>query len=808
MLPVTLHCDKLYKGNLDFEYAQAALPFERGDMKKENLCRLELSDGERSYPLQTLPTAFWPDGSIRFLLVRFLGFFPGNKKKVIVLDYKGARLPLPAGEVPVLSVRKEEKGFAVSTGPLEARLENGTEAVFASLTAKGRSYGRDQFAGPVLVLEGREYLPLIERWTVVEEGPVMAILEGQGSYRKVFGEAPTRVTVRLTFTAGKPWIDMAARLFNDSMGDLVPDAWRFHILPDEGMEPLVRLQGMEGEGKPDSTGCGDLAGTMETEDLFMTSGTGELPCIEEKIRREEGYFRTLSGISNYKTRFSISGRGKEVSLKVGAKDLVAEANEHFAEVLYGTFMADFCDRNGGVCATVYQAQQNFPKAIAAGKNGLSVFLIPEGEEKVVFSSGMAREQRMLLHFHTGEESIEELDNRSLIYQMPVQPWVDPEHFDRAGFMPGIVTDPAKADPETELLFMDMADNHGRAYGMMNWGDFPDSNYTAQGRGGGKLVWTNNEYDFPHAMFALYARTGVRRFLDYARTAALHWMDVDICHYSTDPLRQDGQWEHTRSHNGGSEDGKGPGGVMVCSHEWVEGLLDLWHFTGDRRALESALGIGENVLRLLETPMYLKPGEASARETGWALRTLTALYLETGEDKWLAKSRFIISQFREWNDRYGTWLAPYTDNTVIRVGFMISVAAGSLMRIYRVFPDPDLKDLILGAIDDLTENFMNPYGLFYYKELPSLMRNGNNTLLLEAMAIGYELTGFRHYLDCGIRTFRLQASRKPGLSMTKRIAEDAVLVGSAPTKSFAQAFLPMVTYYNALLKEGMDPGIRY
>jgi hypothetical protein len=34
------------------------------------------------------------------------------------------------------------------------------------------------------------------------------------------------------------------------------------------------------------------------------------------------------------------------------------------------------------------------------------------------------------------------------------------------------------------------------------------------------------------------------------------------------------------------------------------------------------------------------------------------------------------------------------------------------------------------------------------------------------------------------------------------------VGSAPTKSFAQAFLPMVTYYNALLKEGMDPGIRY
>ena len=33
MLPVTLHCDKLYKGNLDFEYAQTAIPFERGDLQ-------------------------------------------------------------------------------------------------------------------------------------------------------------------------------------------------------------------------------------------------------------------------------------------------------------------------------------------------------------------------------------------------------------------------------------------------------------------------------------------------------------------------------------------------------------------------------------------------------------------------------------------------------------------------------------------------------------------------------------------------------------------------------------------------------
>ena len=203
--------------------------------------------------------------------------------------------------------------------------------------------------------------------------------------------------------------------------------------------------------------------------------------------------------------------------------------------------------------------------------------------------------------------------------------------------------------------------------------------------------------------------------------------------------------------------------MVCSHEWVEGLIDLWHFTGDERAFDTAIGIGENVLRLLDTPMYQKAGEASARETGWALRSLTALYVETHDKKWLPKCDLIINQFKEWNQRYGAWLAPYTDNTVIRVGFMISVAVGSLMRYYREFPDENLKKMILAAIDDLTENCMNPYGLFYYKELPSLSRNGNNTLLLEAMYIGYELTEDRKYLECGItlkKVHLMEVEREP------------------------------------------------
>ena len=201
-------------------------------------------------------------------------------------------------------------------------------------------------------------------------------------------------------------------------------------------------------------------------------------------------------------------------------------------------------------------------------------------------------------------------------------------------------------------------------------------------------------------------------------------------------------------------------------------------------------------------MYQVSGEANARETGWALRTLVALYVETGEERWRAKCRWIIGHFKEWQEEYGEWVAPYTDNTTIRVGFMISVAVGSLMRYYRVFPEEDVKELILSAIDDLVDNATLPYGIFYYKELPSLCRNGNNTLLLESMATGYELTGDTKYLKCGYKTFEHALSDPGHYSLQKKIEEDAVLVGTGGTKHFSQCFYPISVFYKSLLDAGM------
>ena len=153
--------------------------------------------------------------------------------------------------------------------------------------------------------------------------------------------------------------------------------------------------------------------------------------------------------------------------------------------------------------------------------------------------------------------------------------------------------------------------------------------------------------------------------------------------------------------------------------------------------------------------------------------------------------------------YGHWLSAYTDNTLIRVGFMISVAVGSLMRYYRIRPDEELKAMIMRAVDDLIENARLDNGLFYYKELPSLCRLGTNTLLLEAMVIGYELTGDSKYLEAGKETYLLALKESGAKAGGQRVhIEDAVIWPGESGKAFAQNFLPLASYDRALEKANM------
>lgn len=775
---IELKFDKLYRYPRKEEHAFIAIPLKKGKLK--SLSKVAILQDGVPVPMQGKVTSYHEDGSIRYLFLRFMADLPANAKASLMCDLFSDKVSSYEG----IKIVHEMDVTKVDCDGITFTVKDNSSHIIESLVAGNKNYTAKQFIGPYLKDgDGTTYDLEIGKWKIVEKGPICAVLLAKGVNK---GKKNIEFEVKITAYAKKPWIEVSYRIINTSEDPLHVASLVFYLKADKDSSMDGTLEVMK-EDSFDSTGCGDVPVNSNYKEgvIFHTVGIKELDTMKEKA--PVNLIRTCVGSSNYKTDFLIAKDGEAVNKIVDAKYLVGEANEHFAEVFYGTFFTDRTDEDGGVCATIFQAQQNYPKAVKADKNGIAVMLVPENIDKVVMQSGMSREQKFLLHFHGSEESLKDIDNRSLIYQMPDRPIISPLVYKEADVMLDVFVD--NIDPDVETAFIYKADDHARAYGMLNWGDAPDQGYTLQGRGKGAAVWTNNEYDYPHSCALLYARTGIRRFFDYMVVAGSHWMDVDVCHYSKDPLKIGGQIEHCAGHTIGQ--------MIVPSHEWVEGLLDYYHFTGDERAYETAIGIGENILKLLETPMFQNTGESNARETGWALRSLTALYVETKDEKWMEKSQWIINHFKHWEEEHGAWLAPYTDNTTIRVGFMISVAAGSLMRYYRVFKDEEVKDMILRAVDDLIENCYLEIGLFYYKELPSLCRLGNNTLLLEALAIAYELTGDKTYLSYGEKTFYASLGSKSGGVSLKRIEGDAVIVAGNGTKGFAQSFIPMVSYYKAI-----------
>ncbi len=762
-----IHFPRLYRYERKDEHCSVAIPFPQGAFRKG--MRLQIMDGDQECPVQSKITSFNPDGSARYLFSRFTATLPANHSKELHANVIEEEKTFPG-----ISVKHEASSLIIDGGKggLHLVVEDDGDHLITSLTDQYTTYHKDRFIGPILKDgQGETYRPQLAQWEMLEQGPLVAVLSCKGTFcpasparSEENKECPT-FEVKLTMYSGKPWLEVSFRLINTTSQELHASSLVFSLPADGSASPLGPV--------------------------LETTGIKQLPQIESQM--QGGDVRCCTGISNYKTKFQVS-RGECLEKSIDTAYLMAEANEHYTEVFFGTFFADWTGKESGVCATVFQAQQNYPKAVKSSSEGLEVMLVPENVERVVFQSGMSREQRFLLHFHGPEESLCEIDNRSLIYQMPDKPWVDPDLFREAGVAPDIFVAPEKMVPDIEIELINRCDAHTRSFGMLNFGDAPDPNYTQQGRGKGMFVWTNNEYDFPHACALLYMRTGERRFLDYLLASGSHWMDVDVCHYSNNPLHFGGQWEHCRGHVLDS--------TIVCSHQWVEGLLDYYHFTGDERAFRTALGIGENIRRLLETPDYQVSGESNARETGWALRTLTALYLETWDKKWLEKAEWIVDQFEEWAGTYGSWVAVYTDNTIIHTPFMIAVAMGSLARYYKVFPSERIRRMLLDAADDLMETCLHATGLFIYKELPSLSRQGSSALLLEAMTIAYNLSGDVKYLKAGLPTFRHNLAHQSKAVGHKYAKEGTVLIENDPPKNFAQSFIPLSVYYKAASDEGL------
>jgi len=738
---IRLHFPKLACKERRLEPASVAVPFPQGALFNLSGCRVTDEKGI-IYPGQFRPTAVWPDGSVKWLLVHMEADLPANKGIDYYLDIHSDKV----GFQSVMQVTDTK----IDTGALQIGLSKSDEALFEYIHTPYGSFSKEEIS-PFRITDkqGRVYTAGAgeKGWEIIESGPVRAMVRTRGRH---LSEEGSYFDYKITIYAyaGKPWIDLEYCVTNTESGEPL----KFSKAED-GLT-VSEIASMSLKIRPTAIGEAQTYGMHSTVKNFYHEG-------EKELLVDENFLRYA-------------------------------VNEQNPEVFYGTLYGDWRDSEKGVAVSIYQAQQNFPKRIAVSREGIDVDLIPEATGAVEFIEGVAKTHRIQMLFHSADADREwDISFRSLQYQLPDKPILEPEVYEASGIFEDIFN--RKINRKIEEYLDKLCGNRSRAFGMMHWGDNPDGGYTDQGRGADEVVWINGEYDIGHALYLYYITHRSRHIYGAMKCATEHILDVDICHSSKDPGRMGGHVAHSARHVTGH---CGP------SHEWVEGLLDYYHETGDPDVLEIAIGVGKNVTYLLDKLVLNQPlgVNVSAREGGWAMIALLALYRETGDEYFMGYCERIVKYFFDWEKEMGAFLAQYTMHSFVRTPFMISVGIVAMYRLYQVRPTEELKGLILRVAEDMVENCISEFtGLFLYKEFPSVNISVLNTMPLGALVHAYQLSGDVKFLKYGIPTFEDVLHNIPAACSGAATGRHCIIRGASGSsnKTMAANTLNILMFYKAL-----------
>jgi len=202
--------------------------------------------------------------------------------------------------------------------------------------------------------------------------------------------------------------------------------------------------------------------------------------------------------------------------------------------------------------------------------------------------------------------------------------------------------------------------------------------------------SNNEDDV-NVFFPLqhFLRTGQTYAWDYGKEAARHYMEVDFCEWSTDPRQRGGLIPHTGNHFIGN---------VYPSHQWSEGILAYYYLTGDERARNVVIAVGDNYIYWAFN--LIEAVACDGREAGMPLINLAAAYRLTHDAKYIEAAKHIINNFFiKWMRKYGEFKYPYPQGTdkhphKLITGYGDWSSFAGIYRLYELTGDPQFKDLVV------------------------------------------------------------------------------------------------------------------
>jgi hypothetical protein len=729
------------------------LPIPQGGLYDLANLRL-LSPSGRETPAQFTATAFWPDDSLKWVLVDFWADLDANQHA----DYAVEIGNDVTRKAPPSKVRVDESTdvIRVNTGPLEAVIDKRRFNIFRNVNVAAGPTVASASTGVVLsdehgALFSQSATP--PRCIAIEEiGPQKVVIRAEGDYGNDAGLTYMSYITRLVFRAGSPRVTVAHTHLNTFVKTEFTDITSLVM-------PLA------------------LSGDIKRAGAFT--------------REKDG---TLRGLPDDVSGFRVA-QWNDKEFTLGRREGDGFAGQYPGVVRFET-------DDGAATVAVHEFWQRWPKAFDADRESFAIHLLPRQpssdfgtdlpfwlmypfvDGKYRFKWGMSFTTRITFDF-AGETAMDQLHADA---NMPVVAVLPADWYASTKALGDVAVPKGKQFAQWDAYVADAYKQHMhrkaslREYGYFNYGDW----YGERGRN-----WGNNEYDLAHGFFMQFVRTGRRDYFRLALAAARHQADVDCVHAYPDPYYVGANHQHSIGHTGTWSQ------VPVRAtwshrydshtearngHTWADGMMDAWYLAGDARVMEASIGLGEHIAWAMSRKFdRLGTHERSA---GWSLAAIIAIYRGTNDPAYLAAAKRIVAvPLREQKfDDGGAW--PHVlprDHSGGHHGargnnlFLIGVLLAGLKDYHEATGDPAAaKSLISGARwvlkswDEEANGW--PYsastsGEPYYDNISP----GLNMLIIESLAYAGKLTGDEEFLDVTEKAFAAVARSRPP-SFGKSVAQ--------------------------------------
>jgi hypothetical protein len=630
------------------EPVTCGIPWPRGALRDVGRVRLLDAQGN-AVPVQARVLDRWPDQSVCWVLLDWQAHVPQSPRYQLRLSREGEA---PAAPPLAVSVREHSSGLTVETGA--ARFELSPNVFpFVQIVIGGEPAidpTRAHFA--VEDEGGRSYSPKIRSMRLEEGGPLRAAVRLEGVLDGGTGPLLDFIA-SLHFFAGSATVRFDLTLRNPRKAEHPGGIW---ILGD--------------------------AGSVYVRDasLVVTSageGPTTLRCSAEPSAALETFpsplevYQDSSGGENWKSPNHKNRHGVVPNTFRGYR---LRAGEMERAGLRATPLVALTRGNRQIAVAVRYFWQNFPKAVTATADSLTLHLLPRQYADVHEIQG-GEQKTQTFHVAFGPDPV---TKEPLAWcRAPLLPQATPEWYCTSGAVPYLT--PKADDPHAEYLRLaDAAIEGGDTfahkrevvdeYGWRHFGDIYGDHEAVFHKGPAPLVsHYNNQYD-PVAGFAYqFLRGGDPRWWDAMRELAAHVYDIDIYHTVHDKAAYNhGLFWHTfhyvdadtATHRSYPRDDRVNGGGPANEHNYATGLM-LCHFlTGDPLAREAAVGLARWVFDLDDgaktafrwlargdtggasgsrTPDYHGPGRGSAN----SLLTLLDGHRLTGDGAFLVKAEQLV-----------------------------------------------------------------------------------------------------------------------------------------------------------------------